>query len=373
MKITAVVTCAGKGVRANFKSNKLLQLFNGKTVLESAVYPFDDNAEITEIILTARSEDLNIISKIAENFRTPTKIVLGGKTRSASVYNALKETTGDIVIIHDGARPFVYNEIIEACINSVKKYGTGITCVPCTDTVGETDENGTLLSTDRKNKLSVQTPQGFYTDKILKAYEMVNPDECFTDDAGVYTKYIGKCKVVSGDIKNKKLTYPEDFKEDKNYFAGTGFDLHKLAEGRKLILGGIEIPYEKGLLGHSDADVLTHAVMDALLSSAALRDIGCQFSDADPRYKDISSIILLKRVIKMLEEKGYKIKNVTAVIMAEKPRLSSFIPKISEFLADVMQIPDENVGLTCTTTEGIGTVGREEGIAAQAYCLTYKI
>ena len=150
---------------------------------------------------------------------------------------------------------------------------------------------------------------------------------------------------------------------------GNGYDVHKLTEGRKLILGGVEIPHDKGLLGHSDADVLTHAIMDALLSSASLRDIGYHFSDKDEKYKDISSMILLERVMEMLKEKGLKPLSVSAVIMAEKPKLSKFVPQITKSLADAMQMDINDIGITLTTLEGIGTVGREEGIASQAYVL----
>ena len=149
---------------------------------------------------------------------------------------------------------------------------------------------------------------------------------------------------------------------------GTGFDCHRLVEERKLILGGIEIPHVKGLLGHSDADVLTHAIMDALLSSLSLRDIGYHFSDKDAKYKDISSMILLEEVMKMINQKGYCVNNISAVIMAQKPKLSPYIPQILTSLATYLKINEKDIGITCTTTEKIGTVGREECIAVQAFC-----
>ena len=145
-----------------------------------------------------------------------------------------------------------------------------------------------------------------------------------------------------------------------------------MTPNRKLILGGVEIPHDKGLLGHSDADVLTHAIMDAMLSSASLGDIGRHFPDADPKYKDISSMLLLENVVDLLKKRGYKLINVTAVIQAQKPKLAKYVDKIRENLAKALELDVEKVGITCTTLEGIGIVGREEGIAVSAYCLTRK-
>ena len=155
--------------------------------------------------------------------------------------------------------------------------------------------------------------------------------------------------------------------------AGVGYDVHKLVENRNLILGGITIPHDKGLLGHSDADALTHAIMDALLSAAALRDIGYYFSDKDPSFKDISSMVLLEKVLCLLADEGYKPHNVSAVIQAQKPKLSPYVPQIRENLAKAMGVSVSAVGISCTTTEGIGFIGREEGIAATAYCIIEKI
>ena len=196
--------------------------------------------------------------------------------------------------------------------------------------------------------------------------------EEFTDESSLYSKYIGKPKIVKGSPSNKKLTLPEDFAVSENLYVGTGFDLHVFAPDRKLILGGIEIPHDKGLLGHSDADVLTHAIMDAMLSSASLGDIGRHFPDTDPAYKGISSMKLLEKVVELLKKSGYRLKNVSSVIMAQKPKLAKFVDGIRRNLALALGVEDEQVGITCTTLEGIGTVGREEGIAVQSYCLTVK-
>ncbi|MBQ1268867.1 MAG: 2-C-methyl-D-erythritol 2,4-cyclodiphosphate synthase [Clostridia bacterium] len=176
-------------------------------------------------------------------------------------------------------------------------------------------------------------------------------------------------KTCDGEYENKKLTYKTDFDHEELSRTGIGYDTHQLVEGRKLILGGVEIPHEKGLLGHSDADVLIHAVMDALLTAAGLPDIGHLFPDTDPKYKDIASTLLLSRVMEKIEDEGYKVVNVSAVIMAEKPKLAPYLDKIIHNLSQIIHISTSAVGISCTTTEKLGFVGREEGIASCATVL----
>lgn len=301
---------------------------------------------------------------------------MGGSTRSLSVLEALNAASGDMVLIHDGARPFVTEKIIDECINGVLSFGSAIAALPCVDSIAELDENGNVIQCSRARKCAVQTPQAFFTEDILRAYDLAARNgelEAFTDESGIYSRYIRPAHAVEGDIKNKKLTYPEDFLPLGGLRAGTGFDLHRLERGRKLILGGVEIPHDKGLLGHSDADVLTHAVMDALLSAAALRDIGYYFSDKDEKYKDICSLVLLKEVLRLLKDEGYAPHNVSAVIQAQKPKLSPYVNEIRAKLAAELNLPLSAVGIGCTTLEGIGIVGREEGIAVTACCTIKRI
>lgn len=391
LKITAIIAAAGSGTRAGFGKNKVLtelprgadELCAGslseqkrQTILEATARPFDEYERITEIIFTASGADFCEIGKIAKKQKTPSKAVLGGSTRPLSVLEALNAAGGDVVLIHDGARPFVTSEIIDACINGVLSFGSAIAAVPCVDSIAELDENGNIIKCSRARKCSVQTPQAFFTEDILQAYNLAAKNgelETFTDESGIYSRYIRPAHVVEGSVKNKKLTYPEDFSPLNGLRAGTGFDLHRLEKGRKLILGGVEIPHDKGLLGHSDADVLTHAVMDALLSAAALRDIGYYFSDKDEKYKDICSLLLLKEVLRLLKEEGFAPNNVSAVIQAQKPKLSPYINAIRESLAKELNLPLSAVGIGCTTLEGIGIVGREEGIAVTACCTIKRV
>ena len=372
MKATALITCAGSGSRAGFGFNKLLKDIGGITPIEKCLSAFIA-AKIDDFVIVCRKEDESAFKAKAESLGLSPAFVTGGETRSLSVKLGLNAVKGDIVIIHDGARPFVNAEIITESVKSAEKYGSGVAAVPAVDTLCdcEVTADGVLgANSSRKGKYLVQTPQTFKTELIKRAYAATDDYSEFTDESGLYAKYIGKFRVVSGSYDNIKLTYASDFAPAPTLRCGTGFDLHRLVEGRKLILGGVEIPHDKGLLGHSDADALTHAIMDALLSSASLGDIGKHFPDTDERYKGISSMKLLAEVMELLKKSGYKPVNATAVIMAEKPKLARYTAEMRKNLAAAMSLNESEVGITCTTLEGIGTVGREEGIAVQAYCLT---
>lgn len=363
MSTSVIIVAAGSGSRAKLNKNKMLFELDGQTVLEKTVRQFLYIKDISEIIVAASQNDLQIYKDILSPVGDQIKVVLGGETRTASVKNCLEFVSGEIVLIHDGARPFISQNLINSVISCAKEYGSAIPTLEMTETLGF----GTDLieRVERQNFFSIQTPQGFKTEEIKRAYSMITCEQ-FTDDSGVYCKFIAPCHRVDGERKNVKLTYPEDF-EQKKIRVGTGFDLHRLVEGRKLILAGVEIPHYKGLLGHSDADVVTHAVMDAMLSAAALRDIGYYFPDTDPQYKGISSILLLEKVIKLVADTGYKVSNLSVTIMAEKPKLMKFVPELSTNLAKVINISTKDIGITCTTLEGLGIIGEEEGIATRAY------
>lgn len=372
MKTSLILTCAGKGERAGFNQNKLLVSVNGLTVLERSLSPFIKSELVDEYVITSSKEDYEKISAIADKYGA--KTVLGGATRTDSVKNALDAISGDIVLIHDGARPFVSQRIIEDCINSAIAFGSGITAVKSRDTVS-TGKTEILDYLGKEDVLIIQTPQAFNSQEIKTAYALAK-NASFNDDGEVYKAFIKPPRVVQGDYANLKLTYKQDFDalyQENGIKIGTGFDCHKLVENRKLILGGIEIPHDKGLLGHSDADVLTHSITDAILSAAALRDIGYHFPDTDPAYKGANSIELLKKVLVMIKEKGYAVNNVSAVIMAEKPKLLKHIPAITQNLAKVLSLPVDCVGIGATTLEGLGFVGREEGICASSSATIKKI
>jgi len=371
MKTSLILACAGKGVRAGFNQNKLLVNHNGSTILEQTLNAFTQSELIDQIIITASQIDFDFISNLVKDKAT---VVLGGDTRTQSIKNALEEVTGDIVLIHDGARPFVSKKMIKDCIDTAKKFGSAIPVIKSRDTIARISGDVITEYVGKDSLANIQTPQGFNTKTIKQAYLSLG-DKAFNDDGEIYLNYKSTLSYYEGNLGNIKLTYKQDFSLDDKpmYRFGTGFDCHKLVENRKLILGGVIIPHNKGLLGHSDADVLTHAIMDAILSSLSLRDIGYHFSDKDPKYKNADSMKLLEIVLAMVKEKGYKVESVSATIMAQKPKLLSFIPEITLSLATALNIAPGLVGIGATTLEGLGFVGREEGICTHATATLVKI
>ncbi len=372
LKVTAIIACAGKGSRSGQKDNKIFSKIDGEPLVLKTVKTFSEVKPIDQIVVVYAKGEMQKLQAILSAVSKPIIYIEGGETRFESVKNALFTLEEGAVLIHDGARPFISQKTIIDCIKSVKNFGSGVVCTTPTDTIIETDNKNNIVVSTRKNRYLAQTPQGFMVKDLQKAYSLCEDENAFTDDAGVYCAYIGKCKAVISSENNVKLTYPSDFNQPITK-VGTGYDMHVLVENRKLILGGVEIEHSKGLLGHSDADCLTHSIMDAILSALSLRDIGYHFSDKDAKYKDISSMILLDEVLKMLKDKGYELVNISAVIMAEKPKLSPYIDLITKNLADKTSLSTSDIGITCTTMEGIGLVGREEGIACQSYCQIKRI
>ena len=367
--VCAIICAAGKGSRAGFEKNKLLLAVEGKTILEKTLSAFDFPL-IDEIIVTSSENDFAEISAICHTFER-TKTVLGGATRTDSVYNALKEATADIVLVHDGARPFVTRQMIEGCIDSVKQKGSGICAIECRDTVAVVAEGKIITVPNRNNLQQIQTPQGFWREKLLYAYEMAAQEASpyYTDDSSIYARYCEEPHVCAGDSKNVKLTYAEDLREQ---FARCGFGIDTHAFGREqdyIVLAGVKIPSASGLIAHSDGDVLVHAVMDALLSAAGLKDIGHYFPDTDEKWKGASSMGMLNEVVSLLAQEGYGVKNISVAIQAEKPRLAKYIDDMKNALAIALKIDATAVGISAGTNEGLGYVGEGKGITVNAYVL----
>ncbi|MBQ7454905.1 MAG: 2-C-methyl-D-erythritol 2,4-cyclodiphosphate synthase, partial [Clostridia bacterium] len=225
---------------------------------------------------------------------------------------------------------------------------------------------------DRSVLRAVQTPQGFSRALLERAHREIT-DRC-TDDAALVSRLGVPVRLVSGSPRNIKLTAKEDLAMAEFYLGGRlrvghGYDAHRLVEGRKLILGGVDIPYEKGLLGHSDADVLLHAIMDALLGAAALGDIGKHFPPSDASYKDISSVQLLEKTAALLTEAGFSVQNVDATVVAQRPKLAPYLTQMRQNIADALKIDVSAISVKATTTEGMGFEGRGEGISAHAVAL----
>lgn len=372
MNIAAIIPAAGSGSRAGFSKNKILQKIGGSSVIARTVSAFAQNAGISRIVVCANEADREDLARELAPFDLC--FAAGGATRTESVKNALGLLAAlpcppDYVLIHDAARPFVSQKIINDCIDTVRQFGSAVCALPCTDTA-VLAESGFISDTVERDKLfTLQTPQGFAFAPLYEAYGKITENDAFTDDSGVYKKYVAPPRLFAGEKGNIKLTFAEDFQME-TYRTGIGTDTHAFgAEKDHIVLGGVKIPSQRGLIAHSDGDVLCHALMDALLSSAGLADIGHHFPDTDPAYKDADSLALLARVYALLQERGFSVVNVSAAISAERPKLAPFIAQMKKNLADVLHIFEQCVGISAGTNEGLGYIGRGEGITVFANVL----
>ncbi len=366
-KISAIILCAGRGERMGLPYNKLLYHIGDKTILETTLQTFCDCKFFSEILCVCAPNDFDIVKDMC--LEQGVSVCLGGDTRTESCRRAIaKLQKSDIVVIHDGARPFASMHMIYQAVSSALDYGSGICAVPVVDAIKLTHEGEIVETLPRDRLYSAQTPQAFRYDEIKDAYSRIEGN--YADDSEVYRLAGYKPRIVNGEYINRKVTTMADIMNVADgYKIGFGYDVHRLVPDRDVILGGVYIPYEKGLLGHSDADVLTHAIMDALLSAAGLPDIGVLFPDTDPQLKDISSFLLLKRVKDMLDERRINIINLSAVIMAEQPKVADKIQMMISALSRTLDIAPRCVNISATTTEKLGVVGDCEGIASAAAVL----
>ena len=374
----AVIVAAGSATRMQGIDKMLVPLAGVPVVLRS-VRALAASDCIDSLVIVTRTECMETLRTLCAEVSKPVTVVAGGASRPESVLAglaALPEGT-ELAAIHDGARPLVTQAVIAEAVEAAERCGAAAPAVPVHDTIKQA-ENGLVRATpERKTLFAVQTPQVFDV-KLLKTVLRAAMERgiALTDDCSA-VEAAGKPVVLTqGCEENLKITTPVDLtlaeailKRRKTMRIGHGYDVHRLTEGRRLILGGVEIPFERGLDGHSDADVLVHALMDALLGAAGLRDIGVLFPDNDPAYKNISSMLLLDRVMLTLEHAGYAVGNVDVTVLAQRPKLKDYIPVMRENLARAMKIPLDCFNIKATTEEGLGFTGSGEGIACHAVCL----
>lgn len=380
--VTVIIAAAGQGKRMGRGINKVFIPLFHCPVLVHTIRKFSQCPDINNIVIVTGPDEVAEVKKLLINYKDlkPWNVVAGGSERQYSIANALAviDDNTDIIAVQDGARPLIDIEIISNAINAARKYRAAGVAVPVKDTIKTVDGEGFITGTpDRQTLWAIQTPQVFEANLLRRAYETAAKEGFLgTDDAGLVERLGVRVKIVPGSYSNLKITTPEDLFMAEALIkqgcdadmtrVGVGYDVHRLVEGRKLILGGVDVPYVLGLDGHSDADVLLHAIKDALLGAAALGDIGRHFPDSDPRYKGVSSLILLAEVREILAQHGYKVNNVDATIVAQKPKLASFIPEMNKNIAQTLQITEQQVNVKATTTEGLGFAGQGEGIAAYA-------
>ena len=378
MSVSVIICAAGKGERAGFSQNKVFEHYQGIPVLERTISAFlrDD---VSQIIVAHAREDMPFLKYYQKRYPMIT-LVEGGETRMHTVYNALAAVTEEIVLIHDGARPFVSQDVIDRCIESVQKNGSGIAAIPAVDTICIAHESGGILSTPpRAQCYMVQTPQGFYTQGIRQAYaDAFIHRGHYTDDSSVYGAYVDVPMLCEGDLTNRKLTYQSDFQPQDQHI-GYGIDTHAFvnpsADRKQLTtfikMCGVSVPSHSAVQAHSDGDVAIHALMDALLSAAGRRDIGHYFPDDDPDYKGADSMWMLREVMRLLRADGIRPSGVSIAIQAETPKMAKYILEMQKNVAEALHLPTHQVGITAGTNERLGYVGEGKGITVTATVLCY--
>ena len=374
----AVVVAAGRGVRMGAAVNKVLLPLCGEPVIRHAVRAFCEADKIDGVVVVASSDETEQMRAALCGLEKVCAIVPGGSTRQESVKNGLDALPKEarIALVHDGARPLISRELIARCIRQTEDCGSAVVCTPVTDTV-KVEKDGCVVRTlDRSQLRAVQTPQCFCAGELKAAYEAAARDGVsVTDDASVMEHAGHSVHLLESSEVNFKLTTPEDLRRAEDIIGerrfmqrlprtGFGYDVHKLASGRRLILCGKEIPWEKGLDGHSDADVAVHALMDALLGAACLGDIGRLYPDNDPAFEGADSMKLLADVLRRVKDAGYAVVHADVTIVAQKPKLMPYMDEMRRNLENAMAGAQVNV--KATTTERLGFEGRGEGISAQA-------
>lgn len=371
--VAAVVVAAGKSNRMGF--DKMFYLLDGVEVLRHSVGRMDAHPAVDRLVVVAGENRDEVRRLFAQHPpRKPLVVVEGGDSRTASVASGVAACTGaDLVAIHDGARPFVSEGVITRALAAAADMGAAAPAVPVKDTIKQVGEGELVEATLPRARLrQVQTPQVFARAAFMRALALVRPEDylSITDDCMVMEMAGLPVCLVEGEEANRKITTPADLPPPEQGKAallprvGHGYDVHRLVPDRALILGGVAIPHELGLLGHSDADVLLHAVADALLGAAALGDIGKHFPDNDPAYKGADSLVLLSRVARLLREAGWRVGSLDATLLCQQPKLAPHIPAMRKNIALALSVEVDAVSVKATTEEGLGFTGAGQGIAA---------
>ncbi|MBT8426443.1 MAG: bifunctional 2-C-methyl-D-erythritol 4-phosphate cytidylyltransferase/2-C-methyl-D-erythritol 2,4-cyclodiphosphate synthase [Erythrobacter sp.] len=363
---SAVVVAAGKGMRAGQPLPKQFAKWRGKPVLRHSVEALlDAGAAPVVIVIPENGEEATAAALSGFDGWTS---VIGGETRQQSVANGLVEIgTSDRVLIHDAARPVLPLGVISRLLNALDHHPGAIPVLPVVDSLA-VDEAGVMAGSAQREVLRrVQTPQAFRFEEIMTAHRAWQGDPLAGDDAQVLAAAGGSIALVEGDERLKKLTYSEDFvSELPTIRIGSGYDVHKLVAGEELWLGGIKIEHDKGLAGHSDADVALHAIVDALLGAIGNGDIGSHFPPSDPQWKGASSDQFLSHAAKLVGEAGYRTGNVDLTIICEAPKIGPHRDAMRGRIASLLGVDTGAISVKATTTERLGFTGRGEGIAAQA-------
>lgn len=377
--VTAIVAAAGRGRRFGAPENKVFAPLAGRTVLHWSIAALEACPAVDALVVVTGADDLQRVHEVAAPFAKLAAVCEGGAERYDSVCRALEAVppATTYVAVHDGARPLVRPELVAAVIEEARKYGAALPATAVSDTLKRSpDGRDTRKTVDRAGLYEVQTPQVFHRELLVEAYEAARAEGfAGTDDASYVERFGHPVRLVPGDRTNLKITVAEDLRmaealmgRAREVRTGFGYDVHRLTPGRALVLGGIAIEHPEGLglAGHSDADVLLHAISDALLGAAALGDIGQHFPNSDPRFAGISSLLLLGEVAGLVRAAGWQVMNVDAMLLAERPRIRPHVEAMRAAIAGALGVEAGRVSIKATTNERLGFEGREEGMAAHA-------
>jgi len=388
----AVIAAGGAGTRMNSPVPKQFLEIAGKPILLHTVECIASIEEVNQIIIALPPEHIPAASAILrENpVRADVRCVSGGANRQESVRFGVARISPDpdVILIHDAVRPLCDRELMKRVLEAAWKRGAAIPGLPATDTIQRVSRTGRVLATPPREELyAIQTPQAFHTGILRSALDKAHESGFLGTDESSVVRWAGHpVVVVPGSPDNIKITRPLDLeiaellisRQNREDWAGMsesklrigqGIDYHRLVEGRKLILGGVEIPFERGLEGHSDADALSHAICDAILGAAALGDIGQHFPDTDPVNRGRSSLEFLRLVREKASAAGWAIRNVDATLLVQRPKLAPHMPSMKQRIAEALGLTVAEVSIKATTTEGLNAEGRGEGISAQAIAL----
>jgi len=378
MFVSAILAAGGRGLRLGHVQPKQLLVIAGRSILERSVSLLQTHPDVNEVIVALPGELVDDPPAYLLNTSKPLRVVKGGARRQDSVAAAFRLVSerADVVVIHDAARPFASGALVARTIAAAAESGAALAALGARDTVKQVAGDVVQATLDRQTIFLAQTPQAFRRD-VLRDALAVTGDA--TDEAALAERAGHAVRIVEGEPSNIKVTTPEDLviaeaigregKPARTGRAGMGYDLHRLVEGRPFILGGVTIPFERGLAGHSDADAVCHAVTDAILGAAGAGDIGRHFSDTDPRWKGASSLDLLRRAVEVVHGEGLDVGNVDATVIVERPKLAPYIEQMRANLAAVLGVSIDRVSIKGKTNEGLGELGRGEALAVHAIAL----
>lgn len=383
--IAAIIPAAGSGSRMGLDHPKQYHLLAGIPILVHTVRAFASASSIDKIVVVVPGDRVESTASLMADyalFPDAVEVVAGGRRRQDSVKAGLDSLSGDvdIVLVHDGARPLLNNDLIVRCCDAVVQHGAAIAALPVKDTLKKGGSDNCILHTvDREGLWQAQTPQASRLSLLLDAYSAAG-DRDVTDEASLLELAGIEVHLVEGSETNIKITRPDDLilaekiMQSKGMSGGSmrvghGYDAHQFASDRDLVLGGVTIPFEMGLAGHSDADVLTHALCDAILGALGKGDIGSHFPDSDPEFSGIYSIKLLEKVAVITKQCGYVLSNADVTVVCEKPRLAPFVEKMRQILSEASAVAKGQINVKATTTEKMGFTGRMEGISCHAVVL----